>query len=264
MSSIGAIRAPQLMEKQTQDVHGESWGSARDMGYIRKDHSRISVISSLSANDDDKADWYKMFVQTKGDLRMSVQTDAETDLELDPESETYFEDVVEYFSGAGLRIEFYQNQGGRMNVVASNDKENETAYANFEHLVRGTLDTQATGEYYVKVTTETGEPPKEDINYILQFQMGDSFKYDFATVESSLNLSEQDKAELAIEEALSGGSLYSEEVQGLLDNATTNSLIMQGQAAATLLEAGAASMTNILNANAAKANGSATIFTFTA
>ncbi len=247
MTSVSTTySSPQLMEKQTQDVYGESWGSARDMGYIRKDYSRISVVSSLSAQDEDSGDWYKFFVQTKGELTMSVKTDAETDLELDPESDTYFEDVIEYFSGAGLKIELYQEKGGRMDVVASNDKTQEDAFATFEQLVRGTLDIQATGNYYVKVSTEDGEVPQEDINYILQFQMGDSFKYDFATVESALNLTDQEKAEYALEEALYGGSMYSEEVQGLLDSASTNALIMEGQAAATILEDGATSMTNIL------------------
>ncbi len=261
MSTISSISSPQVMEKQTQDIYNESWGGARDMGYIRKDHSRISVISSLSANDDDSADWYKFFVQTKGDMTMAVKTDAETDLELDPESDTYFEDVIEYFSGAGLTIEMYQDRGGRMEVVATNDKENAEGFSKFEDLVRGTLDTQATGQYYVKVSTVDGEPPKEDINYILQFQMGTSFKYDFATVESALDLTGQEKAELAMQQEY---PMFSDEVQGLLDSTTANSLIMQGQAAATILEAGAASMTTILETNAAKSNGSATIFSFIA
>ncbi len=257
MSTIGSISSPQVMEKQTQDIYSESWGGARDMGYIRKDYSRISVISTLSSNDDDSADWYKFFVQTKGDLRMSVQTDAETDITLDPESETYFEDVIEYFSGAGLKIELYQEKGGRMEVVASNDKEQADAFAKFEDLVRGTLDTQAIGQYYVKVTTEDGEVPAEDINYVLQFQMGDSFKYDYATIESALELTGQEKAELAMQEEY---PMFSDEVQGLLDSVTTSSLIMEGQAAATILEEGASTMASLLDA---QRSGTASIFDFT-
>ncbi len=255
--SVSSIGVPKFMEKKTQDVYNETWGSARDIGYIRKDYTRISVVSSLTPNDDDSTDWYKFFVQSKGDLTMSVKTDAETDLELDPSSDTYFEDVISYFSGAGLTIELYEEAGGRMNVIASNDSTKEEAFANFENLVRGKLDTQRVGQYYVKVSTENGEIPKENINYILQFQMGTEYKQDFATVESALNLSESDKASLKQEV---GYSMFSEEVQGLIDSATTNALIMEGQAAATILSDGATSMTNLIEANK---KGEASIFSFT-
>ena len=267
MSTINPNRisgsVPQVWEKEVFEP-GEfgidAYTTARDIGYIRKNVSRLSIISALSSSENDSVDWYKFNVQTKGKMSLSIRSDAESGVELDPESDDYLEQVIDMFASKGMRIEIMKMERNKMVAYASNDDTNEKAYERFKQLIRGDEQINQLGTYYLKVSTVDGKPPKEDINYIMQLQMGDTYKHDYATVEKNEKLTEAERAQKRLEQV---HSPFSPEVQGLLDTATANSLIMASQSASIMLESGNAAFNTILKNNALTASGRSTIFNFT-
>ena len=71
------LRQPQIQVfgHEGRDVHNDSLKTARDIGRVRLDHSRLNVFSFLAKGDTE--DNYKFTVDSTGRLRLGTWRDAD-------------------------------------------------------------------------------------------------------------------------------------------------------------------------------------------
>lgn len=124
---------------------------ATDIGVISKNTTRLNVASTLAAND--KVDFYKFKVVTKGELTMGQVGDD------------------------GVHVQL-MNRLGR--VMADSDPKSGDNYAAFKKLQAGNL-TVDKGDYTLRVTRDKGQSDKDPKNYAMQLVMG-NYSQDYDTV----------------------------------------------------------------------------------
>lgn len=153
--------------KYTNDTKLDAIWTARDIGLLVKDNSRLNVITAL--REGDTADHFRFRVHRSGEMRLGqIVTGGEKDKD-----------------GAGeadLRIQLMDRRG---RVVAdSAAREGSRERVAFENLREGALSV-GSGDYILKVTRTAGELPqhaKTTVNYGLQLTMG-TYHNDYDTIE---------------------------------------------------------------------------------
>jgi hypothetical protein len=222
----------------------EGMNSARDIGYLRLNYSRVNLIGSLTPTD--KENWYKIQINSPGDFRLTIKhagtedeindyVDSETDPDKTETEEALdeWEEVINSFKASGLRVELmmYNPKGGKTTVIGSNDASNDQAYANFEQMIRGTykIDRQSMGTMYLHVSRIDGKKLDSTENYVMQMQVGDSYKHDYVTIERAPQDGVDDSATVG----------YVSDVDKLLANARVSSNMLAAQSAASILTMGA-------------------------
>lgn len=228
-----------VWEKSTQDTYADSIRTARDMGQVRLNYSRLNMVTTLSKNE--REDWFSFTVTSRGKLRLSAvnlseasksDKDKETSAtdELD-NAATDFQKAIDKFKAQGLKVEVYQYQNNRQTLLATNDESKSKQYEAFEQMMRGEYALKKGGKFYIHVTTKDGKPADEDTLYALQLQMGDTYKHDYITKEQSLDHT-----------GISDGDLALARAEEAMNNVTANSKVLAAQSASNLLSIGYTNM----------------------
>ncbi|CAO3439478.1 hypothetical protein [Azospirillum endophyticum] len=126
-------------------------GGATDIGVLSKNTTRLNVASTLAAND--KVDFYKFKVVTKGEMTMGQVGDD------------------------GVHVQL-MNRLGR--VMADSDPKSGDNYTAFKQLQAGNL-TVDKGDYTLRVNRDKGQSDKDPKNYAMQLVMG-NYSQDYDTV----------------------------------------------------------------------------------
>ncbi|MBR7158615.1 MAG: hypothetical protein IKD08_02915 [Alphaproteobacteria bacterium] len=182
-----------VWDKTSSDVTNnvEGTDTARDIGYVRNNYYRLNLASSLSEKDTE--DWYSFNVISQGKLRITLRTAGEEDDESSQSTESTtdaFEQYIKDFEGKNIVFEVYESVGyGRTEIIASNDESNEKLFAKFKELMTGDTKISKTGTYYIRVARKEGASDKDEEPYLLQVQMGDTYKHDYVTTESATDQS---------------------------------------------------------------------------
>lgn len=164
MKKSGPIGTVEEFQKNTNDVTIDSNMTARDIGILRENDTRISLFSSLSAGD--KVDVFKLRVATTGLTTIGSLVGEEEDKD-------------------SLRIQIFSRSSGLL--IADNDTDAGDARKNYLLLTQGALELQQ-GDYAVRVSRIDGVDPKaqKSMQYAIQFTQG-GYKRDFDTVENGIN-----------------------------------------------------------------------------
>lgn len=255
VSSVSDSTANTLVkawDKTSTDIYDESIQNARDIGQIRLNYSRLSLVTTLSKNE--KEDWFKFNVVSPGNFRLSAvnlsakkedsdDTKAVDELEA---AKNEYQKAIDSFKAQGLRVEVYTYKNNRQTLVATNDESQKKQYEAFESMMRGTYKMTQKGMYYVHVTTKDGKPSEDDQLYALQLQMGDKYKHDYMTQEQSIDHTKVTEGDVALAAA-------EEQFNGVISGS-----ILNAQGAASILSAGYNNLAQI-NKSSSK-NAAARIF----
>jgi hypothetical protein len=163
MKASGPIGDVEDFQKTSYDVQLDNNMTARDIGVLRENDSRLNLFSSLSTGD--KVDVY----------RMKVATTALT---------TVGSLVGEAADKDSLRIQLFSKDG---KLVVDNDVDAGDARSNYLLMTQGALELQQ-GDYVVRVSRISGIDPQAQkaMQYAIQFSQG-GYKRDFDTVEQGKN-----------------------------------------------------------------------------
>lgn len=146
---------PKVWSKEGRDVNGEdSLRTARLIGTVRLEHSRLNVFSSISKGE--KEDNFAFKVASKGPLRMGKKIDSET------------------------RLEFFN---GSKRIIASNDPKSGRLYDKYIQMVSPEGTQMDRGNYFMKFSRVDPNNTSKELPYTAQLQMGTGFKNDFETIE---------------------------------------------------------------------------------
>jgi len=164
MKASGPIGQVQEFEKNTNDVSFDSNMTARDIGILRENDTRLSLFSSLSAGD--KVDVFKMHVATT-----ALTTIGSLVSEADQKD--------------ALRVQVFSRSSGKL--IADNALDAGDARKNYLLLTQGGLELEQ-GDYAVRVSRADGYDSQAKVNlqYAIQFTQG-GYKRDFDTVEQGIN-----------------------------------------------------------------------------
>jgi hypothetical protein len=147
-STPGGVKAWQKLiqhpEKQTRQ-------NATDIGWVKRNDSRLNVVSNMNSSDTEQD--LKFKVMTAGKLAFTTQSDKAIHVQL-------------------------MNQNGQM--IADSDSKSGTLYDNYQSLLTSDLTVKA-DTYILKITRDSSVPPKADLNYAVQIKMGDTFTNDYVT-----------------------------------------------------------------------------------
>lgn len=164
MKASGPIGEVQEFQKNTNDVTIDNNMTARDMGILRENDTRLSLFSSLAAGD--KVDVFKMHVATTALTTIgSLVSDEE--------------------QKDALRIQVFDRSSGKL--IADNDLDAGDARKNYLLLTQGALEMKQ-GDYAVRVSRSEDYDTQAKVNlqYAIQFTQG-GYKRDFDTVEKGTN-----------------------------------------------------------------------------
>ena len=200
-------------EKQIKDVSNvdEKFANARDIGFLRMNYARNTVLGSLSKKFD-SFDMYKIQVQSNGKLALSARTSKNEGedgnvLDLskyqdaldeamkmtDPEGwealqvqraeEDKNKKLIQY-TAPGLRIEVYMQKGGRDVLIAdSHAEEGSKLREAADQMFTGEYRAQK-GNYYIKVSRDDTIDADSEQGYALQTQLGTSFRHEYSITEA--------------------------------------------------------------------------------
>lgn len=157
-TSLIDLREPtvKVFEHVGRDVHKDNLKTARNIGRVRLDHSRLNVFSFLA--DGDKEDNFKFNVDSTGGLRLGT------------------------FRDAGTRFQFFDSRG---RLIADSKPGTGRVHDKYTRMIGGAKGGEPfkPGEYFIKVSRlKTGETTPER-GYALQLQMGSTILRDFDTKE---------------------------------------------------------------------------------
>jgi acetolactate synthase small subunit len=147
-------------QKETNDVKIDNNMTARDIGILRKNDSRLNLFSSLSAGD--AVDVFKFKVSNTSFTKLGL-------LIADPTDKEQF------------HIQIFSKTSGIL--IADNDPEAREAYAAYQKLEAGTFELKQ-GDYVARISRMPGQDAqlKNDIQYAVQLTQG-TYKNDFDTIE---------------------------------------------------------------------------------
>jgi len=150
----------QEFQKDTRDVKFESSATARNIGVLKKNETRLNVFSSLSAADS--VDGFQFRVTTKTATTFSVLNASKED-----ESK--------------LRFQIYYKSTGR--VLADSDAKAGAAHTVYEAMRDGKFEIE-TGDYILRVTRtdNTGANRNKEYSYAIQLSQG-LYSKDYDTIE---------------------------------------------------------------------------------
>lgn len=157
-SSLIELRSPQIkvFGQDNRDVHKDSLKTARDVGRIRLNHSRLNVFSFLAEGDTE--DNFKFTIDSTGGLRMGTWRDA------------------------GTRIQIFDERG---RVIADSKLGTGREHDKYARIIGGIKGGEPfkPGTYYIKVSRLKNGETTPERPYSLQLQMGDTVLRDFDTKE---------------------------------------------------------------------------------
>jgi hypothetical protein len=151
-------------QKNTNDVQIDNRMTARNIGILRENNSRLNVFSSLTKND--AADFYTFTVSSTADTKFNVLTGDGTD-----ESTIRFQII---------------NQSGQ--AVADSSPDSGDAKAAYDQLKAGTLSLAA-GKYVLRVSRQDDNKTTQAstaYNYAVQLSQG-LYQNDFDTIEKGVD-----------------------------------------------------------------------------
>lgn len=149
-------------QKNSNDVQIDNRMTARNVGILRQNYSRLNVFSSLDKNDD--ADFFTFNVATSGPTKFGVLTDNA--------------------ENPDVRFQLIDKSG---NTIADSSSDAGSANDVYKQLVNGTYNLQA-GKYVLRVTREndTQANRQNAYNYAVQLSQG-LYKNDYDTVEKAVD-----------------------------------------------------------------------------
>lgn len=146
--------ASQVYGQEKRDVRDDCLRTAREIGGVRLNHSRLNLFSSLS--EDDKEDNFKFKVLSHGKVRMGL----------------YGQDNV--------RI---QIRNSRRQVIADSKAGTGAAHDRFIEITEKDGTKLEKSDYYITVTRLDSDDSTTQIPYSIQLQMGDKVRADYDTTE---------------------------------------------------------------------------------
>lgn len=257
-------------EKTLQDMNNvdETFANARDLGYIRLNYARVSVVGKL-ADRYDSADIYKVQVQSNGKVSLAIKGGTSEDKVLDlskyeakldelkkiTDPEGWAKEQAEKkekeanqnlleTTAPGFKVEVYtMKRNGTEVLIGDSSAEKGTK-------TRETIDSMLKGEYkaskdttlYIKITRDDTVGKNDDLPYAMQIQQGDKYLHDYIVTEKISEDSKNKKeSKIPLTQSGSSGSLSS--VNALQIQAT------KYQATAQMLQIGYLNMADIYNRN---------------
>ncbi|MCL2672759.1 MAG: hypothetical protein FWF01_00010 [Alphaproteobacteria bacterium] len=184
---------PSLLGVWRKTVQGpfnsaEGMKFARDVGFIRTNVSRLNVISSLTKGKNEN--WFRFQVQSSGNFRLTVRhssSEASSENALaNPDGEPDFDDIMDMFRAAGIRVEVHRQTTRGSTVIASNDETAGKAFEAFEQMMYGEFRFQQAdrGEYFIRIARIDPRNNNSEEFVALQMQMGQFFRHDYTTIQA--------------------------------------------------------------------------------
>lgn len=151
----------QEFEKDTRDVQYDNNATARDIGRVTENKTRLNVISSLSAND--AVDVFKFKVTTSGPTKLGILAAGGAD--------------------TNVHYQVFSKNSGKL--IADSDPDAGDEYKSFQALQSGKFEMN-TGDYVLRVSRAKGVDPKnaKEFQYAVQLTQG-TYTQDFDTVEKA-------------------------------------------------------------------------------
>jgi hypothetical protein len=155
----------QDFQKNTNDVQIDNRMTARNVGILRENNSRLNVFSSLDKNDP--ADFFTFSVSSTAPTKLGMLTDNQQ-------------------NEADVRVQVL-DQSGR--VVADSSPDSGDANSAYKQLQAGTYNLQA-GKYVLRVSRQDDSHANQQntFNYAIQMNQG-LYQNDFDTIEKSVDTS---------------------------------------------------------------------------
>ncbi|WP_119301923.1 hypothetical protein [Dongia deserti] len=153
-------RKVQEFQKDTRDVKFESSATARNIGVLKKDQTRLNVFSSLSSGD--AVDGFQFRVTTKTATTFSILNASKED-------------------EGKLRFQIYYKSTGRL--LADSDPKAGAAHTVYEAMRDGIFEIEK-GDYILRVSRsdDTGANRSKEYNYAIQLSQG-LYSADYDTIE---------------------------------------------------------------------------------
>ena len=150
----------QEFQKDTRDVKFESSATARNIGVLKKNQTRLNVFSSLGSGD--AVDGFQFRVTSKTATTFSV-------LNASKEEEEQ------------LRFQIYYKSSGRL--LADSDSKAGAAHTVYQAMRDGNFEME-TGDFILRVsrTHGAGTDGNKEYNYAIQLSQG-LFSQDYDTIE---------------------------------------------------------------------------------
>jgi hypothetical protein len=170
IAAIGAQASGdvQEFERTSQDVLYDNNATARQIGQLRLNTTRLNVISAMS--EKDKVDIFS-FNATGGTTKLNLLVN-------DPNAADQTQDA-----SGNLRIQIFKKGKG---LVADSDSGAGDTYKNYQALKNGQFDLAA-GGYTIRVTRAQGvdTQAKNTYNYAIQLSQGTKYTQDYTTTEQA-------------------------------------------------------------------------------
>jgi hypothetical protein len=168
----------QEFQKDTRDVKFDSTATARDIGQLKQNDTRLNLFSSLSKGDS--VDLYRFKVTSKAATTFSILNATEED-------------------EGKLRFQILNKATGR--VVADSDDKAGEAKTNFEALRDGTFELPQ-GDYLLRVSRahDVGEERDKEFSYAVQMHQG-LFSKDYDTIERAAQSTDDPYGGASVSEA---------------------------------------------------------------
>ncbi|NJM91603.1 MAG: hypothetical protein HC861_02115 [Rhodospirillaceae bacterium] len=150
----------QEFQKETRDVKFESTATARNIGVLQKNKTRLNVFSSLSTGDS--VDGYQFRVTTKTATNFAVLNATQEDQ-------------------GKLHFQIYYKSTGRL--LADSDPKAGVANTVYEAMLDGNFEIEK-GDYVLRVsrTDNTGNARNQELSYAIQLSQG-VYSQDYDTIE---------------------------------------------------------------------------------
>lgn len=150
----------QEFQKDTRDVKFESTATARNIGVLQKNKTRLNVFSSLTSGDS--VDGFQFRVTDKTATTFSVLNATEEDKDK-------------------LHFQIYYKSTGR--ILADSDAKAGAAHTVYEAMLDGNFEIEK-GDYILRVSRvdNTGAERNKEYNYAIQLSQG-VYSQDYDTVE---------------------------------------------------------------------------------
>jgi len=173
IAALGASAASnvQEFEKTTNDVLYDNNATARSIGQLRLNTTRLNVISALSPKD--AADVFTFTASTSGQTKLGLLVNDPT-----------VTDPIKDSSG-DVRVQVFGQGKG---LVADSDPNSGAAYKNYQALKAGTFNLSA-GHYSIRMSRADGIDPqnKNTYNYAVQLTQGTTYSQDYTVTEQGYN-----------------------------------------------------------------------------
>ena len=153
-------RSVQEFQKDTRDVKFESTATARNIGVLKKDQTRLNVFSSLGSGD--AVDGFQFRVTSKTATTFNVLNATKEDEEQ-------------------LRFQIYYKASGRL--LADSDPKAGVANTVYQAMRDGKFEME-TGDFILRVsrTHGAGADGKKEFSYAIQLAQG-LYSQDYDTIE---------------------------------------------------------------------------------